>query len=311
MRQAGVIPDPKRAQQFADYLLIKAISTRLDETKEGVIVWVHDERFIEQSRQDLQDFLAAPDSTQFQDVAKEADRVRQEERKRESEYRKNVIDVRKRWQPRTAGKFPVTIALIVLSAVVSLAADFGKNAKASEWLYIADLEILDIGADGRISYRPRSIGLSAIYEKGQVWRLVSPVFLHVGGWIHLLMNMYWTYQFGALIETRRGSWRLVGIVLATAVLPNLAQYWWDSPFFGGMSGVGFGLFGYIWMKSRFDPGAGIYIQPNLVGWFLIWMLLCMTGLVGSIANAAHVAGLLVGMAIGYYPQLLRDIRGRA
>jgi len=311
MRQAGVIPDPKRAQQFADYLLIKAISTRLDETKEGVIVWVHDERFIEQSRQDLQDFLAAPDSTQFQDVAKEADRVRQEERKREAEYRKNVIDVRKRWQPRTAGKFPVTIALIVLSAVVSLAADFGKNAKASEWLYIADLEILDIGADGRISYRPRSIGLSAIYEKGQVWRLVSPVFLHVGGWIHLLMNMYWTYQFGALIETRRGSWRLVGIVLATAVLPNLAQYWWDSPFFGGMSGVGFGLFGYIWMKSRFDPGAGIYIQPNLVGWFLIWMLLCMTGLVGSIANAAHVAGLLVGMAIGYYPQLLRDIRGRA
>ena len=311
MRQAGVIPDPKRAQQFADYLLIKAISTRLDETKEGVIVWVHDERFIEQSRQDLQDFLAAPDSTQFQDVAKEADRVRQEERKRESEYRKNVIDVRKRWQPRTAGKFPVTIALIVLSAVVSLAADFGKNAKASEWLYIADLEILDIGADGRISYRPRSIGLSAIYEKGQVWRLVSPVFLHVGGWIHLLMNMYWTYQFGALIETRRGSWRLVGIVLATAVIPNLAQYWWDSPFFGGMSGVGFGLFGYIWMKSRFDPGAGIYIQPNLVGWFLIWMLLCMTGLVGSIANAAHVAGLLVGMAIGYYPQLLRGIRGRA
>ncbi|MGB6044477.1 MAG: rhomboid family intramembrane serine protease [Pirellulales bacterium] len=311
MRQAGVIPDPKRAQQFADYLLIKAISTRLDETKEGVIVWVHDERFIEQSRQDLQDFLAAPDSTQFQDVAKEADRVRQEERKREAEYRKNVIDVRKRWQPRTAGKFPVTIALIVLSAVVSLAADFGKNAKASEWLYIADLEILDIGADGRISYRPRSIGLSAIYEKGQVWRLVSPVFLHVGGWIHLLMNMYWTYQFGALIETRRGSWRLVGIVLATAVVPNLAQYWWDSPFFGGMSGVGFGLFGYIWMKSRFDPGAGIYIQPNLVGWFLIWMLLCMTGLVGSIANAAHVAGLLVGMAIGYYPQLLRDIRGRA
>ncbi|HMP01955.1 MAG TPA: hypothetical protein PKC45_05585 [Gemmatales bacterium] len=29
---------------------------------------------------------------------------------------------------------------------------------------------------------------------------------------------------------------------------------------------------------------------------LIWLVVCMTGLLGSIANTAHVAGLVVGMA---------------
>ena len=51
-------------------------------------------------------------------------------------------------------------------------------------------------------------------RKGDVWRLVTPIFLH-GGWIHLLFNMYMFFQFGALIETRKGTWRQsLGFVLS-------------------------------------------------------------------------------------------------
>ena len=31
---------------------------------------------------------------------------------------------------------------------------------------------------------------------------------------------------------------------------------------------------------------------------MIWLVLCMTGMVGPIANAAHVMGLVVGIVFG-------------
>ena len=118
----------------------------------------------------------------------------------------------------------------------------------------------------------------------------------------------------ALIETRRGSLRLLGLTLATAVCSNLAEYVYmvrfqhQFPLFLGMSGVGFGMFGYIWMKSRFDPTASIQIEGSLVFLFLAWLVLCMTGLIGHVANTAHAFGLLSGMAIGYAPVLWRKLR---
>jgi len=36
---------------------------------------------------------------------------------------------------------------------------------------------------------------------------------------------------------------------------------------------------------------------------LVWLVLCYTGLVGRVANTAHLAGLLLGMAGGYLSSL--------
>jgi GlpG protein len=111
--------------------------------------------------------------------------------------------------------------------------------------------------------------------------------------------------------------------LLIAVPSNLAQYYWgklhwepglgfDAPpdlLFGGMSGVNYGLLGYVWMKSRFEPASGIVVHPNTVAFLLAWFFVAMTGLVGPIANVAHAAGLLVGLSIGYAPTLWRSLRG--
>jgi GlpG protein len=71
-----------------------------------------------------------------------------------------------------------------------------------------------------------------------------------------------------------------------------------------MSGVDYGLFGYVWMKSRFDPGSGLFIHPTTVFLMMAWLLLCMTpGSVVHAANAAHLVGLGMGLAIGYAPRL--------
>jgi GlpG protein len=91
-----------------------------------------------------------------------------------------------------------------------------------------------------------------------------------------------------------------------AMISNIAEYAYTAnPVFGGMSGVVYGLFGYVWMKVQFDPRSGFVLDPVTVVVMIGWLFLCMTGYLGNIANAAHVAGLLAGMAFGYLPIVLR------
>jgi len=93
------------------------------------------------------------------------------------------------------------------------------------------------------------------------------------------------------------------LVLAAAAISNVAQTVMRGPMFGGMSGVNYALFGYVWMKHRFQPSEGLSIPSSTVVLMIAWLFLCMTGALGPIANAAHVAGLLSGMAFGVIPLL--------
>ena len=52
------------------------------------------------------------------------------------------------------------------------------------------------------------------------------------------------------------------------------------------------------MKGQYEPEQGMILHPNTITMMLFWLVLCMTGMVGHIANAAHVVGLLVGVAFG-------------
>jgi len=66
--------------------------------------------------------------------------------------------------------------------------------------------------------------------------------------------------------------------------------------FGGMSGVNYALIGYVWIRGRFDPAAGLHLDRQSLIYALIWFVLCFTKLLGPVANYAHGAGLMVGMA---------------
>ena len=101
----------------------------------------------------------------------------------------------------------------------------------------------------------------------------------------------------------RGSWRFALLVLLIAIPSNLAQYWWSGPQFGGMSGVVYGLFGYMWMKSRYEPGSGFFVTQNTVIWMVGWYLMCLVGVIPGIANAVHTVGFAVGIVIGRWPSL--------
>jgi len=68
--------------------------------------------------------------------------------------------------------------------------------------------------------------------------------------------------------------------------------------FGGMSGVVYGLFSFIWIRGRLDPSFPYRMPQQLVTFMLIWLGLGFTGWVGPIANWVHTGGLISGAVWG-------------
>ncbi len=150
---------------------------------------------------------------------------------------------------------------------------------------------------------PNGLVLAHAWEK-EPWRIITPIFLHFSIW-HILFNMMWLVQLGQVIETLRGSVRFALMVLVIAVVSNVGQFLWTgSPYFGGMSGVVYGLFGYVWMKSWYEKSSGFYVTQNMVFWMIGWYVICLTGYIGPVANAVHGFGLVVGVILGRWRSAL-------
>ena len=185
----------------------------------------------------------------------------------------------------------VTATLIASSIVIALISGLGRDFQLLHFLFISE-------------YRQ---GLPEIIN-GQIWRLFTPIVIHFGI-LHIAFNLLWLYQLGSAIEQRQTSKRMLILVIIISLLSNLAQYLWDGPLFGGMSGVVYGLLGYVWAQGRFNPRSGLGLDKNIALMMLIWFVVCWMGLVGNIANMAHTMGLLCGVILGivYSPQPFRNL----
>lgn len=179
--------------------------------------------------------------------------------------------------------FPITVALLVVSGWVALISQIGRQFDAITPFLISEYS------------RP----ILPEIMSGQVWRLITPIFVHFG-MMHLLFNSMMTFQLGSLLEPKMGSLPYVLLIAVMAVGSNLGQYFVTGPSFGGLSGILYGLFGYFWMSSRYNPKFGMCINPNAVKMLMGWFVLCwfdFFGLLGNIAiaNVAHTVGLVLGM----------------
>ena len=190
-------------------------------------------------------------------------------------------NLRARWQKQDRSPGMFTLSFIITSVAVFLLSGMGGNKQ--------------IINNFLISAQPQ--GLSEILS-GQFWRLFTPIFIHYTP-IHILFNMYWLHIFGSQIEKLKGSKFFMTFVLALALFSNLAEFLMSGPSFGGMSGVVYGLFGYVFIKCKYDPGDGFHIDSLTAKILFAWFFLCFLGIFGSIANWAHAGGLLVGLAWGY------------
>ncbi|HLV78825.1 MAG TPA: rhomboid family intramembrane serine protease [Chthonomonadaceae bacterium] len=152
---------------------------------------------------------------------------------------------------------------------------------------------------------------NALIRAGQVWRLVTPIFLH-GSLVHLLTNGLSLYWLGAPMETFYGSRKFLIIFLVSGVAGNLLSFAL-SPFPSlGASGAIFGLVGAgLIFPIRFRALVAEKARTQILGQLLVVAAINLS--IGftdrslHVDNMAHVGGLLGGgfMALFLMPDILR------
>lgn len=292
MRCIGNIADESLARTFADYLYVKGIRNQVERARDQLFeVWICEEDQIQQAMDLLARFTANPADPEFAKKEQAARQLRSAEEADQQAYERRVKSRRQLFRPLSGyGVGPLTFVLISACVVVFALSFFADRGR------IMGLFITDFSGGAFDRTLPEIRG-------GEVWRLLTPIFIHFGP-IHIIFNMLWLRDLGSMIEARQTSWHLAVMVVVIGICSNLAQYYIQgSPAFGGMSGVIYGLLGYVWLRGKFDPASGLFLHPSTVTMMIIWFFACFTGWLGPIGNWAHAAGLVMGMAWGYLSSL--------
>jgi rhomboid protease GluP len=157
----------------------------------------------------------------------------------------------------------------------------------------------------------------AIHHDHELWRFVTPVFIHVN-LPHLLINMYSLWVLGPWVEKLYGSARFVVFWILTGIAGVIASYltvipgtrpgliasflikYADEPS-AGASGALFGLVGVLFvfgLKYRRELPEG-FKRAFGTGMLPVILLNLAIGFLGRglIDNAAHMGGMVSGMAI--------------
>ncbi|HCS52715.1 rhomboid family intramembrane serine protease [uncultured Rubinisphaera sp.] len=300
MRQLGTLDSQSAANKFRDYLLSQNVESKVDQVENTWEIWIVNEDDLPKAKSEFEAFQQNPDADHFSKGAQLASSLRAEQEKQAVEEIRQRMKIRRQMQPPQLTTASVTSLLIIGSVIVTLLTLMKQNDLGS--ISVTDFTICEYRnvSPDVISWAP---GFREIRE-GEIWRLFTPVFIHFDPF-HLLFNMYWLFLFGAMLEPRLKSWRFLIMVLTIGILSNIGEYyfriplleWRPDPSFGGMSGVNYGLFGYIWVKGSLEPEAGIALPQFTIYLMIGFFFICMTGMIGPIANGAHTFGLLIGCAI--------------
>jgi GlpG protein len=210
------------------------------------------------------------------------------------------------WQSalRRMSQVPVTVGLIVMTCIL-YPATFGIDQLETSSLMHALTFVPFSNQLGYLSFG----SLAEVLSAGQFWRLLTPMFIHFSA-LHIVFNLLWVWEVGRRVELLNGRMRLITVVLVTSLGANLAQYLLAGPsLFGGMSGVVYGLLGYSLIWSRMLPARSLRLPNGIYILMLILLVAGFTGvmdtiMLGSLANGAHLGGLITGMAIATIAALI-------
>ena len=214
------------------------------------------------ARDELQSFVTAPDvaAVPRRRQGRRRRSASEQQEQLEKQFRKNDRRVADLWAYPGFRRRPLTLTMVAV-CVSSFSCSnrsgdpTSSTGSCSPAYYVDETGQLDDGL--------------GTLRQGEIWRLVTPIFMHAGvpctyssicgGW----------FISGTMIEVRRGTPRLTALVLISAIVSNSGQFMWmertlpgKPHFFLGMSGVVYALFGYIWMKSLYEPEQGIFDSPQ-------------------------------------------------
>jgi rhomboid protease GluP len=176
---------------------------------------------------------------------------------------------------------PGTFAIIGFTAVIFLL------QSASNALLGGDL-LLALGAK-----------VNQAIANGQIWRLVTPIFLHLGI-LHIGVNMYSLYIIGPPVERLFGLPRMLIIYLLSGISGVAFSLAFSSAPSAGASGAIFGLLGalgaFLFLHRTLFGRAGSIQLRQIV---LVAVLNLAIGLSPGIDNWGHLGGLVAGLALAY------------
>lgn len=195
----------------------------------------------------------------------------------------------------------VTIALIVVNAVIFLVELSAGDAFIQKWAFVPARFMANPGED--------------------FLTIFTAMFMH-GGWLHLGGNMLYLWIFGDNIEDRFGHAKFLFFYLVCGIAATFAQLAFNPssnvPNLGASGAIAGVLGAYILMfpkqKVNVLMGRGVIPMPALVVLGL-WIVLQIFSGIGSIAQTAetggvaymaHIGGFLAGLALAF---ILRGNRG--
>lgn len=325
MRELHTFNDERGARRFVSVLQSRKMPSHVEQEDAAWVVWIENDDHRDEARELLKEFQANPDAEQFAEAEKTARRILAEKLEAEKSRQKLRRDLRDRWRgvwwkchPATTMMIAISVFVVVVSTdwpamqmtqrIIPVTCNLETSVIRNSLFIQETIMMVDEEGNGAAGFLNKSP--SEVLKTWQIWRYVTPIFIHFNA-LHILFNMSWLRTLGYAIEFARGTRRFLALILFIAVVSNVAQLIWNGPAFGGMSGVDFGLIGYVWMKGKTQPQHGLALPQEQVVMSMLWMLLCIGGAFGPIANAAHVAGLLAGMAMGARTAIWKKIVGSA
>ncbi|BDR56314.1 rhomboid family intramembrane serine protease [Xylocopilactobacillus apis] len=178
-------------------------------------------------------------------------------------------------------QYPVTALLLIVTLI----------------MYIVEIVM---GGSTHIEVLYNLGGLTrADVQLGQWWRLIVPIFLHIG-FQHILFNMLTLLVFGIYIEPFLGSWRFLTVYLLGGIYGNLVSFAFQSnqTISAGASSSIFALFGVFVLMRRalINSNQYQYLSGQIVSLAVINIVIDIIDNLagGTISILAHLGGFVGG-----------------
>lgn len=182
---------------------------------------------------------------------------------------------------------PVTLILTATAAALELVCQFDPDRRE---LYLNEFKL----------------GLWWQIWTGEIWRPFTCTLLH-GDAIHAAFNIYWALTLGTVLEAWLGPALFFALFALLAYVSSLTEFVWSNyeqlqSSMVGMSGVVYGLFGFLWAGARWRSEFRYVANPQNVQLMMAWFFACIfftNAGVLPVANVAHGAGLVMGGLVGF------------
>lgn len=153
---------------------------------------------------------------------------------------------------------------------------------------------------GDLLYEEGAFSIWYLLREREWWRLITSMFLHADA-DHLVGNMLMLYLAGELVERYIGKWKFVVLYFFGGICGSLlyAVYELTTNHFAvsiGASGAVFGVVGALLViVARHRGRYGSITMGRMV--FMIGYMIYMGLRTTHVNNAAHIGGLIGGMAL--------------